>query len=196
MYLIPLMFWWDHSQSKACFPPLSVSWFSQRWWLSSICFHNIRPRHISIGGVYPLGPGRLVWMWEEADSGHHHVRLNESVWVIPQNELLLTACSRGERLSFSVWLLLLWSWTACCFRAWGTACLLPPAEKKKEEEEKRGENQFLIKQICKGCIKRCSTFALAQLSVWCDLEDAMRRQTNSVHASWGRRCCFCLTLDW
>lgn len=46
------------------------------------------------------------------------------LWVIPPSELLLTACSRGEQLSLSVWLLLLWSWTACCYQAWGTACLV------------------------------------------------------------------------
>lgn len=35
------------------------------------------------------------------------------LWVIPPSELLLAACSQSEEL-FTVWLLLLWSWTACC----------------------------------------------------------------------------------
>lgn len=56
------------------------------------------------------------------------------LWVIPPRELLLTACSRGEQLSFSVWLLLLWSWTACCYHAGGTACLVPLPKKKKNEK--------------------------------------------------------------
>lgn len=43
---------------------------------------------------------------------------------------------------------------------------LPPARKvKKGKKAKESENQFLIKLICKSCIRRCSTFALAQLSV-------------------------------
>lgn len=69
-------------------------------------------------------------------------------------------------------------------------------KKRGKENKRRSENQFLIKLICKGCIKRCSTFALAQLSVWCDLEYAMHCLTNSVHACWRRRCYFCLTRDW
>ncbi len=114
------------------------------------------------------------------------------LWVIPPSELLLTACSRGEQLSFSVWLLLPWSWTACCYQAWGTACLVPWEKKKR----KRSENQFLIKQICKGCIKRCSTFALAHLSFWCDLDNAMRRLTNSERACLLRKMLLLLSYSW
>lgn len=36
------------------------------------------------------------------------------LWVTPLSELLLIACSQGERLSFSAWLLLPWSRAAWC----------------------------------------------------------------------------------
>lgn len=86
----------------------------------------------------------------------------------------------------------------CCCGAEPPAVIRPEGQpaKKKEWRKRKSENQFLIKQICKGCIKRCSTFALARLSVWRDLENPMLRLTNSMHVCWGRRCCFCLPLDW
>lgn len=59
------------------------------------------------------------------------------LWVIPPSELLLTACSQGEQLSLSVWLLLPWSWTACCSQAWGTACLVHKKKKQGERERER-----------------------------------------------------------
>lgn len=100
-------------------------------------------------------PGEAV---EEAGGSHRHVRLND-----PACESLRPACAFVLPLSLPVWLLLLWNWTAsCCCNPGRTASFFPPAKKmRKKDKEKRRENQFLIKRICKGCIKRCSTFTLA-----------------------------------
>lgn len=95
---------------------LSVYCFIQPWWLSSICFHNIRLQHISIREVYPFKPSSLVW----CERGKLQPQTSCAfewpyLWVILPSELLLTACSQGNQLSFSSWLFLLWSWTACCY---------------------------------------------------------------------------------
>lgn len=192
MYLIPLMFWWDHSHSEACFPPLpSTVSFGPDDWAPSV---STTLGDNTLASEESIRSSPAAWCSGERGRLQPSSCASEwpCLWVIPPSELLLTACSQGEQLSFPVWLLLLWSWTACCYQAWGTACLFPSNKKKKKKKEKRSENQFLIKQICRGCIKRCSTFALAQLSVWCDLEDATHCLTNSVRSCWGR-CCFCLT---
>ena len=186
------MFWWDHSHSEACFPPLCL------------LFHST---------LMTESPSVSTTL------GYNILASEESIRSSPAARC---GCERGEAAAIivCVWMALSvshsaqWAASYCLFsgRAALLLCLivapvelnrlllpglrdsLPCSPGKKKGE--RSENQFLIKQICKGCIKRCSTFALAQLSVWCDLENAMRRLTNSVHACWGRRCCFCLTLDW
>lgn len=97
----------------------------------------------------------------------------------------------------SVWALLLWSRTTFCYRAWGTACLAEtPEEKKKEKKQRRVGNQFLIKQICKGCIKKVSNICFG---LSCQLDATLRIQRvarQTARADWGRRCCFRLPLDW
>lgn len=178
MHLIPVMFWWDHSHTLKHVFHLSVYCFIQPWWLSSICFHNIRPQRISVRGVYSFESSSREWLRKRAVCSHHGcvhtVRLLPRLIVAPVelNRLLLA----GLRDS------------------------LPPSHThshtKTSKRREASENQFLIKLICKGCIRRCSTFALAQLSVWCDLENVTRCLTNSERA-WQRwRCCFCLFVDW
>lgn len=68
------------------------------------------------------------------------------LWVTPPREL---------PHSLPVWLLLLWSWTACCCDPGGTACFIPPAKKNGGETKNRGEkinsslNKF-VKAAWKG----------------------------------------------
>lgn len=71
-----------------------------------------------------------------------------------------------------------------------------PALFARVSKECEGEkNQFLIKQICKCCIKRCSTFALPQLSAWCDLEDQTCRGRCLNTLVVGKGVAFSLLID-
>lgn len=145
-------------------------------------------------GVYPFEPSSLVWLWKRQAAA-----VIMCVWMA-------LSVSHSAR----------WAALCCLFSGWAAlVCLivaavelnllllpglrdsLPHSKKKKKKTEwrRRIENQFLIKQICKGCIKRCSTFALDQMSVWCDLENLMHRLTN-VHACLLRRKVLLLSSSW
>lgn len=77
-------------------------------------------------------PGEAV---EEAGGSHCRARLNDSAC-----ESLRPACTFVLPLSLPIWLLRLWSWTACCCNPGGTASFFPPAKKRGEKKtKKRGE---------------------------------------------------------
>lgn len=176
---------------------LSPVSFSPDDWAPSVSTtlgYNALASEESVRSSLWFKPGSLAWLWEESGCSHHRVRLNGPVCESfrPVSCFLLPVLGVSSSPSLS---------DCCSCGAEPPAVTMPegqpasfPCQKKKRE--RRSENQFLIKQICKGCIKRCSTFALARLSVWCNLENVTCHLTNSVHACWGRTCCFCLTLDW
>lgn len=138
-------FLWSLSLLSMFSAPLSTVSF-RPWWLSSIFFHNIRLQPISIGGVYLFGPSSLVWLWKRQAAMQPSSCASERpcLRVIPPSELLLTARSRSEQLHFSVWLLLLWSWTACCYTSWGTACFIHEGKKRKERAREREKERKSI----------------------------------------------------
>lgn len=150
MYLIPLMFWWDRSPFKACFPPLCRLFHSAPYdWVPSVSTtlgYNTLASEESI----------LVWLWARQAAAI------TCVWIaLSVSHSCLWAASHCPFSGWAAFLLCLIvapvELNRLLLQCWRDSLPCSPAKKR----DKRTENQFLIKQICKGCIKRCSTFALA-----------------------------------
>lgn len=202
MYLIPLMFWWDHSHSRKHVFHLSV-----------YCFIHSTPDDCSLSvsttlgyntlaseGVYPFEPSSLVWLWKEAGCSHHHMRLNGPV------------CESFRSVSFFFLLPVLGvssspSLSDCCScgaeppavtRPEGQPASFSEKErKKKKRKKKRGVKiNFSLNKFVKAASKGVQHLLWHSCPAWCDLENATRHLTNSVAWLLRKKVLFCLTLDW
>lgn len=113
-------------------------------WLGSICFHNIRLQHISIGDVSPLRPSREVRCGRRG-SRSRHMRVNVQIC-----ESFLLAALRVSSSPSPSDCCFRWSWTACCYQAWGTACLLLKKKKKKRGVKINSSLNKFVKAASKG----------------------------------------------
>lgn len=127
---------------------LPVYCFIQSWWLCSICFHNIRPQHISIGGgCIHLRPASLARPWESQATA-----IAVCVWMTrPVSHSALRAASFPPCLIVAPMEL-----NCRLLRSWRDSLLHFPCQKKGRGETKnRGEkinsslNKF-VKAAWKG----------------------------------------------
>lgn len=126
---------------------LPVYCFIQSWWLCSICFHNIRPQHISIGGGYiHLRPASLARPWESQAAA-----IAVCVWMTqPVSHSALRAASFPPCLIVAPMEL-----NCLLLRSWRDSLLHSPCQKKKGGNKNRGEkinsslNKF-VKAAWKG----------------------------------------------